>query len=47
MAYPEGNIDHDVYTNFSQMTSFTVNISGSDVDEINSTLKKFWYIDTA
>ena len=47
VGYPEGNIDLDVYTNFSQMTSFTVNISGSDVDEINSTLKKLLDIDSA
>ena len=47
VVYPEGNIDHDVNTYFSQMTLFTVNRSGSDVDEINSTLQKFWYMDSA
>ena len=47
VGYPEGNIDHDAHTNFSQNTFFTIKRSGSDVAEINSTMKKFWEIDSA
>ena len=47
VGYPESNIAHDVRTNFSKMTLFTINGSVSDVDEINSTMKKFWDIDSA
>ena len=42
---PEGNIVHDIHTNVSMATFFTTN--RSDVDEINSTMKKFWDIDSA
>ena len=47
VGYPEGNIDHGAHTNFSNMTLFTVGRSASDVDEINSTMKRFWDIDSA
>ena len=41
---PEGKNIPDAHTNFS-MTLFTT--SRCDVDEINSTMKKFWDIDSA
>ena len=42
---PEGKNIPDAHINFSMTTLFTTSIC--DVDEINSTMKKFWDIDSA
>ena len=43
---PEGKNIPDAHTNFSMTTLFTAS-RRSDVNEINSTMKKFWDIDSA